>query len=781
MNMCVRFFFTRLGLLNNITSIVIVCLLLLFAPRANGQSGSSTILLRDSLSRQPLTGATIVSLNSRFKVFSDSAGQVVIPLFIYNKGEKLQVSMVGYKPLVIQAGSLKRSQEMAMQQDVRMLEEVVVTSGSPVTKVREIQMGTEQITAAEAKRLPAIIGEVDIIKVLQLKPGVKSAGEGLAGFYVRGGGADQNLILIDNAPVYNPNHLLGLFSIFNNDALREVKLYKAAYPAVYSGRLSSVLDVSFRSGSADSFAVTGGIGFLSSRLSVDVPLKKGVSSLAISGRRTYFDIFTKALNRAKKEDPEFDPIPSYFFSDLTLRGDWLLNNNNAVWLTGYLGADNFKSPEEESAAKFTWGNRTASLNWRSLVPGKTEITSTLFYSGYQYRLGYNFDLNDLSLRSGIRSAGLKLVARSVSENNFRWQAGLDGMMHSFNIGDFSATTDLSGFKAGEKLSGNEGGVFINSEWDKSRNLSLLGGLRLSGFYAAKKLYLNPEPRLGARINVSENAAIKVSLTRMYQYMHQASLSSASLPTDIWYPSTGKTRPQFADQVSIGWAQSLKNNTYFFSMEGYYKRMFNQVEFRDGANVFGNPRLENDFVFGRANAYGLEAFIEKKRGRTTGWIGYTLSWANRRFADINDGNTFRPRYDRRHDVSVVFIHKLNHKLTLSGNWIFGSGAYITVPVGRYIYQDQIGDRVYTITPIYNKRSNYQLPPVHRLDISLVIALKSKRGSQDLTVSLYNAYSRRNPFYIQFRERDNIQGFVTAIEPTLVSLFPVLPGVTYNFKF
>jgi hypothetical protein len=598
---------------------------------------------------------------------------------------------------------------------------------------------------------------------------------------VRGGGADQNLILIDNAPVYNPNHLLGLFSIFNNDALREVKLYKAAYPALYSGRLSSVLDVSFRPGSADSFAVTGGIGFLSSRLSVDVPLKKGVSSLAISGRRTYFDIFTNALNRAKSPDSAYEPIPAYFFSDLTLRGDWLLNKNNAVWLTGYLGSDNFKSPEETSSAKFTWGNRTASLNWRSLVPGKTEITSTLFYSGYQYRLGYSFDMNELSLRSGIQSAGIKLVARSVSGNNFRWQAGLDGMAHSFNIGDFRAATDLSGFTAGEKLSGNEGGLFINTEWDKSKDLSLLGGLRLSGFYAGKKLYLNPEPRFGARINVSENAAIKVSLTRMYQYLHLASLSSASLPTDIWYPSTGKTRPQFADQASIGWAQSLKNNTYFFSLEGYFKRMFNQVEFRDGANVFGNPKLENDFVFGKANAYGMEAFIEKKRGRTTGWIGYTLSWANRRFADINDGNPFRPRYDRRHDFSVVFIHKLSNKLTLSGNWIFGSGAYITVPVGRYIYQDQVGDRIYTITPVYTKRSNYRLPPVHRLDLSLVIALKSKRGNQDLTISLYNAYSRRNPFYVQFRERDNELGFVTAIEPTLVSLFPVLPGLTYNFKF
>lgn len=758
-----------------------ILLIILFTTFAFAQDPPFTILLRDKDSGQPLSGATLVSLNSRFKQTSDSTGRVTIPFNVRNKSEKLQLSMVGYITLTVNAGKLLPSQAIGFEKNVGTLAEVIVTSNNPVEKVRNVQMGSELITAVEARKLPAILGEVDIIKILQLKPGVKNAGEGLAGLYVRGGGADQNLILIDNTPVYNPNHLLGLFSIFNNDALREVKLFKAAYPAVYGGRLSSVLDVSMRPGSLDSFGVSGGIGFLSSRLSIESPVKKGRSSFIVSGRRTYFDIFTNALNRAKKGDSAFEAIPPYFFSDLNFRGDWKINDRNFVWATGYWGSDNFKSSSDEFGARFTWGNQTASLNWRSVLPRNKEITSTIFYSGYSYKFINQFSFNELILRSGINTLGFKAVIKSNTEKPLRLQAGLDGMIHQLNIGDFKASSDLSGFNIGEKIDGNEWGVFLNSEWDRSKKLGLLSGMRLSGFYAGNQWHVNAEPRFGARINVFENAAIKASLTRMYQYLHLASLSSASLPTDIWYPSTNKTKPQYADQASIGWSQAVRDNMYFFSVEGYYKWMNNQVEFRDGANIFGNPRLENDFVFGKANAYGVEVYLEKKQGRTTGWLGYTLSRTTRTFADINNGRPFKPRYDRRHDFSFVFMHKLSNKFTLSGNWIFGTGTYITVPVGRYVFQDQVGDRPRRITPVYGDRSNYQLAPVHRMDLSLVMLLKSKKGSRDITFSLYNAYSRRNPFFIQFRDVKNESGYVTSIEPTLISLFPVLPGVTYNFKF
>ena len=748
----------------------------------SAQSQPYVITLKAKDSGSPLAGATIASMNSEYRAISDSLGNVFIPESVFLKAERVEITMIGFKNILLYTKYLARRQTVELEKDLLMLEKVIVTENHVLSKVKDIQMGTVTISAVEARKLPSIFGEVDIIKLLQLKPGVKAAGEGLAGFYVRGGGADQNMILIENAPVYNPNHLLGLFSIFNVDAVRDVKLYKAGYPAQYSGRLSSVLDVSMRPGSMESFSVSGGLGALSSRLSVESPIKKGKSSIIVSGRRTYFDIFTNAINNYQKHDSTFDRIPAYYFSDLNLRTDWKINKRNSIWLTGYLGADNFKSPpDEESTVRFTWGNRTASLNWKSTIKGKTEITSTVFYSNYQYQLSNEFNFNNLELRSGISTIGAKIVAGPTHSGKFGWKAGIDGMLHRLTIGDFKSSSDLSGFKVGEKADGNEWGGFLNTEWNPFDRFSIMAGMRVSGFYAAGKLNLNPEPRISARWNISDNSAIKANYTRMFQYLHLASLSTASLPTDMWYPSTEKTKPQYADQVSIGWSQGIKDNVLYLSFEGYYKWMKNQVEFRDGADIFGNPKLENDFVYGRGDAYGGEVYLEKKKGKTTGWLGYTLSWATRTFSDINDGQSFRPRYDRRHDFSLVFIHRFNSKFSLSGNWIFGSGAWITVPLGRYVFQDQVGNRFERITPVYTKRSNYQLDPVHRLDLSLVMALKTKRGAADLTFSLYNAYSRRNPFYIRFKQLNNDKGLAASIEPRVVSLFPVLPGITYNFKF
>ncbi|MEP7258235.1 MAG: TonB-dependent receptor plug domain-containing protein [Flavitalea sp.] len=754
---------------------------LLLTQSGFAQERQLAFTLTDKNSGQPLMGATLISLDGLLRITSDSSGHVNIPAPVIARGEKLQVTMMGYKKAIIYSRSLTGQKEIRLDQDIKTLQEVVITNNNPIARVMDIQMGSEIITAAEARKLPALFGEVDIVKLLQLKPGVKNAGEGFSGFYVRGGGAGQNLILIDDVPVYNPNHLLGFFSVFNNDAIKDVKLYKAAYPAKYSGRLSSVLDVSTRAGSMDSMMISGGTGVLSSRLSIEAPIQKGHSSFIISGRRTYFDIFTSTLNRAKEKNAAYEKIPAYFFSDLNLRSDWKLNANNIMWATAYWGSDHFSSFTHDVAAKLNWGNRTASLNWKSILPSKVELTSSLFYSGYQYQLSNQSGYNNLQMRSGIQTIGMKLMIGGIKTRSLSWQAGVDGMLHKLDIGDFKSSSDLSGFHVGEKISGNEMGIFLNSEWNKWDWLAINGGMRVSGFYAAGKWNINPEPRVSARFSITENSSVKVSYTRMNQYLHLASLSSASLPVDSWYPSTEKTKPEYADQVSLGWSKAIDHNTFFLSMEGYYKWMNRQIEFRDGANLFGNPKLENDFVFGKGVAYGWETYIEKKSGRTTGWIGYTLSWTTRTFKDINDGQPFKPRYDRRHDLSLVFMHKLNKKLSVSGNWIYGSGAYITIPVGRYVFQNQAGRQVRSITPVYAERNNFQLPAVHRLDLSMVIALKSKKGSSDITISLYNAYSRRNPFYIQFDERNNKDGYITSIQPTLVSLFPLLPGVTYNFKF
>ncbi|HRE50447.1 MAG TPA: TonB-dependent receptor plug domain-containing protein [Flavitalea sp.] len=761
---------------------VVICLFLMlsWADNAFAQGDTHSAVVKDKFSGQALSGATIQFLNSRFSVSSDSIGSVAIPKKLFEKEDRILVSMIGYKPFELTLQLLEGVAMIELERDAQALEEVLVTGNSALGKVTDLQMGADIISAMEAKRLPAILGEVDIIKILQLKPGVKGGGEGLSGFYVRGGGADQNQILLDDVPVYNPNHLLGLFSVFNNDAIRNAKLYKAAYPAKYSGRLSSVLDISSRPGSTDSLAVTGGIGILSSRVSVESPIEKGKSSFILSARRTYFDIFTAAMNKANRRKKDYQPIPDYFFDDINFRSDWKINRNNTLWLTAYRGRDQFSS-DPQSATDLSWGNQLGSLNWKSLLNNKAAVTSTLFYSGYDYRLLNSYGYNRLELKSAVQTVGMKVAASAITEGPLRWSLGMDGQFHKLNIGDFKSSSELSDYKAGEKASGNEWGAFMHTEWDDGQRLALSGGLRVSGFYAGRKWQANLEPRFGARLNMGEKAALKASYTRMYQYLHLAALNSSSMPIDMWYPSTEKTLPQYADQVSFGWSESIGNNSFYFSLEGYYKWMNNQIAFRDGANIFGNPKLENDFVYGKGKAYGVESYIEKKNGRTTGWLGYTLSWSLRMFPDIDNGKPFHPRYDRRHDLSLVCMHKINKKLTLSGSWIYGSGAYITIPVGRFVFQDQAGRLTRSITPVYDQRGNYQLAPVHRLDLSLVIALKSRRGSEDITISLYNAYSRRNPYYISFEETNNKEGYVTSIEPTVVSLFPVLPGITYNFKF
>ncbi len=617
-------------------------------------------VLIDKNSGSPLSGVTIISQQSNLFLISDSLGRVRFPYSVLEQEESLEISRVGYQSLLINGRLLAATSVIVLVPEAAVLEEVVVSGSSPLNRVRDIRAGTELVTAAEARKLPAILGEVDILKILQLKPGVKNAGEGLAGFYVRGGGSDQNLILLDGMPVYNPNHLLGLFSVFNNDAIRDVTLYKSAYPATYGGRLSSVLDVSPRAGNMDSLQVSGGLGLLSSRLSVETPLQKGRSSLIVSGRRTYFDIFTRAINRMQRDKPDHQPIPDYFFSDLNLRADWKINRRNAIWTTAYWGADNFHSNTDDLQMDFTWGNRAASVNWKSVVSDQIEVTSSVYHSQYEYQLGNHSGYNSLEVRSGIRTTGAKFVAAQRGNGPFHYQAGAEGMIHQLNIGDYRSSSELGGFFQGEKAAGNEWSVFLNTEWDNWKRVAWSGGMRLSGFKSNGRWHLRPEPRLAARVNVGEQAAVKASYTRMSQYLHLASLSTAAMPVDVWYPSTSQTLPQYADQLSLGWTQSLYNNQLFLSVDGYYKWMHNQVEFKDGADVFGNPKLEDDFVYGRANAYGGELYLEKKSGRTTGWIGYTLSWTHRTFADINKGAPFKPRYDRRHDLSLVFMHRLNDR-------------------------------------------------------------------------------------------------------------------------
>jgi hypothetical protein len=621
---------------------------------------------------------------------------------------------------------------------------------------------------------------VDIIKILQLKPGVKSAGEGLAGFYVRGGGADQNLILVEKAPVYNPNHLLGFFSVFNTDAVKEVSLYKAGFPAQYAGRLSSVLDVKMNEGNTEKFTVKGGLGLISSRLTLESPIQKGKSSVTVSARRTYLNIFTDYLNKRNQDNPDWDKIPTYYFYDLNTKITFQPSRRDRLSLTGYFGDDIFKFNTSNFSARFFWGNRSATLKWDRQLNTKWFWSNAVFYSGYRYLISNASESNSISLGSNIRDFGGSSELDYEGKDRHKIRTGLSWIYHDFTVGDLGANTGFNDIQAGQRLFGSELGLFASDEIEISPSLKIYAGLHISGFVTAGRSYFGLEPRTSVRFNLTEKSAFKASYARMYQYLHLVSNSSASLPTDVWYPSTAGVKPQSSDQLALSYSQALWDNRLFFSTETYYKWMHNSIDFKDGAQLFANPKLENEFVFGKGWAYGAEWYLEKRKGRTTGWVGYTLSWTWRQFAEINGGEPLHPRYDRRHDISVVIVHRLSPRLSFSATWIYGTGNYTSLAVGRFGVQDVVGGT--RVAPEFLGRNGYQMPPTHRMDWGLVWKLRPRYGETDLTFSLYNVYSRRNPFFIFYEEnRNKATGEVLSFTSKLVSLFPIVPAVTYNFKF
>jgi hypothetical protein len=695
----------------------------------------------------------------------------------------IQISYLGYRDTTLVIDLLKNSKiALFLVPESKVLTEIVVESlrDSPDSKVNQMQMSTDRITMEEAKMLPAIFGEVDIIKILQLKPGVKSGGEGNAGFFVRGGSSDQNLILVEHAPVYNPNHLFGLFSVFNSDAVKDVTLYKAGFPAQYGGRLSSVLDVNMRQGDPQKWGVEGGLGLISSRLTLNAPIQKGKSSLLISGRRTYIDLFTNLANKLNENNEKFDPIPAYYFYDVNASLNFQLGKKDELKLTGYLGNDFFKFEGDNFGANLLWGNRSATLEWTHRFSRKLKMQQSYFTAGYLYRINNRFGENSITLGSNIWDQGLVSDWTFSPDENHLLKWGASGIYHRFSVGEFGISTDFTDIQAGQKLEGLELGLYASHEWQIDENIELLTGLRSSFFISKNKTYTGIEPRLALKYALSPSTTLKASYARMYQYLHLVSSSASSLPTDVWYPSTEGVKPQYSDQIALGLHKSLAEDQYFFSLEGYYKWISNAIDFKDGAQLFANPRLEDEFVFGRGWAYGAEVYVEKKTGRTRGWVGYTLAWTWRQFDEINGGKALHPRYDRRHDISFVVIHQLSKRVSISATWVYGTGNFTSIAGGRFGFQDFLPNDPVAI-PEFLGRNDYQMPASHRLDLGLVWKLKPKHGTADLTFSIYNAYSRRNPYFIYYKEGRNEEDQVVSFTPTLVSLFPILPSVTYNFKF
>ncbi len=700
----------------------------------------------------------------------------------------LETSYVGY-PLTEGYVTPETTLPLSIRlQAGQILEEVVVQSNSYREQLNSTQMSVQEISAREAKVIPAVFGESDIIKTIQLKPGINSGSEGNTGLIVRGGSADQNLFILDEAIVYNPNHLFGFFSTFNTDAVKDVRVFKGGFPAQYGGRLSSVIDVKLNEGNNQRLSGTGGVGLIASRLTLEAPLVRDRSSLIVSGRRTYADLITRGINRANRDNPDFAPIPDYYFYDLNAKVNYRISDRDRLFVSGYFGRDDFGFKDENFHFGFIWGNASGTARWNRVIQPHLFANTSVTFSDYLYRISNRLTGFSFNLESRIRDINLKSDFTWTPDNNHHIRMGAEVTRHQFAVGRLKAGSDdgTVSFAAGQDLVAAGGAIYLQDEWQTHTPLNVSLGLRLSGFLQDRKFYGGIEPRLAASYKLTPDFAIKASYARMMQYLHLVANSSISLPTDVWYPSTAGVKPQISDQVSAGW-QWLPGARYMISHEVYYKHLDNQVDFKNFADLFANDRLEEEFTFGKGYAYGTELYFEKKEGALTGWIGYTLAWVRRgAFNDIMDGRYFSPRYDRRHDISVVAMYNLNRRLTFTATWVYGSGDLAWLPTGRFTHQDIPGTNIKPVVPIYDDRNNVRLPAYHRLDLGMVIRFFPRWGESDLTISIYNAYDRRNPYFLYLdaettTDPDLNTEVIQSIKARQVSLFPIIPSLTYNFKF
>ena len=743
--------------------------------------------VRDKTSGEDLIGAAVSIVETKSGAVCNTFGyySITLPAGYYH----IRISYLGY---ITQMDSIKLThtirKDFLLGTSSKELKEVTVNANSGRQQVEKTQMGKIEVSIADVKKLPVLFGEVDILKTLQLLPGVQGGSEGTTGFYVRGGGPDQNLILLDGATVYNASHLFGFFSVFNGDAVKNFELYKGGYPANYGGRLSSVIDINLKEGNTNKLGVEGGIGLIASRLTIQGPLVKDKCSFIISARRTYVDVFTRAYNKSQASDPSYNPIPDYYFYDLNAKFNYILDSANRVYLSGYFGRDVFGFNRSPFNFSFDWGNATGTARWNHLFSPKMFLNTTATYTNYQYTLGSATDIFNFQIGSSIEDWTLKEdfdYAPNIAHNI---KFGGHITYHTFGVGRFQlGSTDNSlNFHNNNTLYGADEAIYGSDDWTVSEPLKINYGVRLSAFNYKGTSQFTPEPRIAARYKTGDVSSIKISYTRMSQYVHLISNSGASLPTDVWYPSTNNVKPQQADQVAAGYTTLLFGDKITVTDELYYKWLYNQVDFKDAAQLFLNPHLEDQFIYGNGWSYGNELFIQKSEGRLTGWIGYTLAWSYRHYDSLPAPfQTIKPKYDVRHDLKIVGIYEISKRLSFSMSFIYNTGTLTTMPTGYAAIQG-IDYSSARITPVYNDgRDNYRMPYYMRLDLGLVWKFHPKWGESDLSFSIYNALNRRNPYFIYIQtELAKLPGGLAIPSKNtgqMVSLFPIIPSVTYNFKF
>jgi hypothetical protein len=697
---------------------------------------------------------------------------------------QINYSYLGYESKVIELALNKDIiQDIELGTAAAELGEIVITAKNENDNVTNTEVSVLSLDVKDIKKIPVIFGEQDILKTMQLLPGVSANSEGSSGFFVRGGDADQNLILLDEAPVYNASHLLGFFSVFNSDALKDVKMYKGGIPAQYGGRASSVMDVRMRNGNMKEWDVSGGLGLISSRITVEGPIVKDQGSVVLSARRTYADILAQPFLE------DFDDLSLYFY-DLNLKANYKLGENDRVYVSGYLGRDVLGTDD----FGFDWGNMTFTGRWNHIFNSKLFSNTSFIYSEYDYGFDIENGGVDVGLDAGIYDYNLKqdynFYLNPSNEITFGWQ----GIYHQFQPYTFTFDGELR--STAQERHALEGGLYIANDQNISEKLQLNYGIRLTSFsnigaytektfnvaddvisetsYASGEFYntyFNLEPRFAATYLLNPKNSFKLSYNRNAQYLHLLSNSTAGSPTDIWIPSSPLVKPTIADQVAIGYFKNFNDNKYKLSIEAYYKNLQNTVDYKDGAEIFGNEDIESELVFGKGRAYGAELLLEKTKGKLTGWASYTLSKSQRQYDEINNGEWFSARQDRTHDISIVGIYQVSPRLSLSASWVYNTGDAVTFPTGKYFIDDNLVN-------LYSERNGDRMPDYHRLDLGATWKLNTKNpsSSSELNFSIYNAYHRKNAYSITFDTND-----AGTAEATRLALFGIVPSITWNFKF
>ncbi len=756
--------------------------LLFFGPVNAQEKFTISGKISDSSTGEDLIGATVFQEGTTVGTISNTYG--FYSLTLPRGNFKIQILYMGYqtlsKDLILDKNI---SLNMKLDPSDIKLEEVVVTSDRLDQNISSTDMGMEKLDIKQLETIPVLFGEKDVLKTIQLLPGISAASEGSSGFTVRGGSIDQNLILLDEAPVYSASHLMGFFSVFNSDALKNMSVYKGGIPSQYGGRASSVLDITMKDGNNRNFSASGGIGLISSRLTLEGPVIPEKMSFIVSGRRSYADLAGKAIGKLNKD-------MSLYFYDLNAKLNYTVNDKNRLYLSGYFGKDDFGFGD----MGMSWGNSTGTLRWNHLFSSKLFSNTTAIYSNYDY--GFNMG-SDARMSSGIEDYGMKQDFTWYINPDNTVRFGFHSTWHTFNPGKLLFDNVESVQIVLDQKQAVESAVYWSDNQKFTDRLSAEYGLRLSMFnqvgpgwnnrydennvkidstrYAGGELmqtYLSFEPRISLNYRLGGNSAVKVSFNRMAQYLHLLSNSTSGQPTDTWIPSTQNIKPTVASQFALGYFRNFADNAFEFSVESYYKDMQHVIDYEDGTDVMLNENIEANILSGTGRSFGAEFYLKKKIGRLNGWISYTLARTENKIEGINHSDWYPLKYDKIHDFSVVASYQLNKRWSVSSSWVYYTGNAVTFPSGKYEYDNRIW-------PYYTERNGYRMPDYHRLDLN--VHLKGKENQKyesSWDFSVYNLYNRKNAYAINFQESETVPGTTEAVK---LSLFGIIPSVTWNFKF